>query len=183
MILRRTAARRSFFSRWSANGSGRAPAPPSINWPGAPRQGARHACDSTDCCRSRPLTTNSSKSSCYARPDHTIGVKPEKTQSEQMLSALLPLDDKQADVVDRPLRANGRHSGRPGGLPHTRESESSRVRVVCRPWSIRFGGCSPILRATVGNAVFDSSAHNMKSLTEICSSVTLRNVIWFSAPG
>jgi len=25
--------------------SGRAPAPPAISWPGAPRQGARHACD------------------------------------------------------------------------------------------------------------------------------------------
>src|SRR5437588_79942 len=28
--------------------SGRAPAPPAISWPGAPRQGARHACNSTD---------------------------------------------------------------------------------------------------------------------------------------
>ena len=28
--------------------SSRAPAPPAISWPGAPRQGARHGCDSTD---------------------------------------------------------------------------------------------------------------------------------------
>jgi hypothetical protein len=29
--------------------SGRAPAQPAISWPGAPRQGARHGCDSTEC--------------------------------------------------------------------------------------------------------------------------------------
>ena len=34
--------------------SGRAPAPPAIRWPGAPRQGACHGYDSTECdCRNR----------------------------------------------------------------------------------------------------------------------------------
>ena len=32
--------------------SGRAPVPPAISWLGAPRRGARHGCDSTECdCR------------------------------------------------------------------------------------------------------------------------------------
>ena len=39
---------------------GRAPAPPAISWPGAPRQGARHGCDSTECdCRSIDIGKNS----------------------------------------------------------------------------------------------------------------------------
>ena len=51
--------------------SGRAPAPPAISWPGAPRQGARHACDSPfcDCRRSISVRTRStSLASMIAAP-------------------------------------------------------------------------------------------------------------------
>ena len=40
----------------------------------------------------RPLTANSSKSSCYARPDHTLGHKQTFAESERK-SALPPKAD------------------------------------------------------------------------------------------
>jgi len=59
----------------------------------------------------RPLATNSSKPSCYARPDHTYGSFASNRLRPRHV-CLSPNRDRRADIQDRQLRATTGHRWR-----------------------------------------------------------------------